>query len=96
MRLQVITGVALLYGGDSGVVERAHRFHESTSVSFAQLTLRLIEAYVASGEPMDKAGGYGIQGLGGSFVCRIEGCYHNVVGFPMHRFCVELDTDRLR
>ena len=45
---------------------------------------------------MDKAGGYGIQGAGGSFCSGISGCYHNVVGFPMHRFCVELDCDRLR
>ena len=45
---------------------------------------------------MDKAGGYGIQGAGGSFCSGISGCYHNVVGFPMHRFCVELECDRLR
>ena len=51
-----------------------------------------IEAYVASGEPMDKAGSYGIQGLGGQFVDRIEGCYFNVMGFPMRRFSTEFSA----
>ena len=58
--------------------------------------VQVIEAYIASGEPMDKAGSYGIQGVGGSFVSGIRGCYHNVVGFPMHRFCTKLDANRLR
>ena len=51
-----------------------------------------IEAYCRSGEPMDKAGGYGIQGVGGAFVKSIEGCYWNVVGFPLNRFCRELEA----
>ena len=44
---------------------------------------------------MDKAGAYGIQGMGGSFVTGIQGCYFNVMGFPMHRFCARLDCARL-
>ena len=44
-----------------------------------------IETYVASGEPMDKAGAYAIQGLGARFVERISGCYYNVVGLPLAR-----------
>lgn len=49
-----------------------------------------LQAYIATGEPFDKAGSYGIQGLAGSFVEGIEGCYFNVMGFPVHRFTREL------
>jgi septum formation protein len=65
-------------------------FAESTSVHFETLSPATIDAYVASGEPFDKAGAYGIQGVGGSFVSRIDGCYFSVVGFPVHRFCKEV------
>lgn len=56
---------------------------EVTRVYFRKLAAWEIEAYVASGEPLDKAGAYGIQGLGGLLVERIEGCYYNVVGLPL-------------
>lgn len=55
-----------------------------SAVTFAPLTARDIEAYVASGEPLGKAGAYAIQGLGGSLVERIEGSYSNVVGLPLY------------
>ncbi|AHB72162.1 septum formation inhibitor Maf [Cronobacter malonaticus] len=55
----------------------------TTRVTFRVLTAQDIAAYVESGEPMDKAGAYGIQGLGGCFVRRIEGSYHAVVGLPL-------------
>jgi len=58
---------------------------EVTRVTFASLSDAEIEAYVASGEPFDKAGGYAIQGQGGRFVARVEGCYFNVVGLPLSR-----------
>ena len=58
---------------------------EQTEVRFATMTPTEIETYVATGEPYDKAGGYGIQGFGGRFVERIEGCYFNVVGLPLAR-----------
>jgi septum formation protein len=75
----VITGVCLLHPG--GVIVES----ESTSVRFAALSEREIEEYVASGEPMDKAGAYAIQGLASKFVERIEGCYFNVMGLPLAR-----------
>jgi septum formation protein len=58
---------------------------ESTQVHFAELEPAEIDAYVASGEPMDKAGAYAIQGLASKFVDRIEGCYFNVMGLPLAR-----------
>ncbi len=56
---------------------------ESTLVQFALLTDEEIAAYVRSGEPMDKAGAYGIQGRAAKFIERIEGCYFNVMGLPV-------------
>lgn len=58
---------------------------EVTKVSFRTLTEREIEYYAASGEPSDKAGAYGIQGLGALLVSEIQGCYDNVVGLPLVR-----------
>jgi septum formation protein len=55
----------------------------ATTVEFAQLSRREIESYVATGEPLDKAGAYAIQGLASRFVVRIEGSYTNVVGLPV-------------
>ena len=54
-----------------------------TKVQFVSLTREICEAYLATDEPWDKAGGYGIQGLGGAFVRSLEGSYSNVVGLPL-------------
>ena len=62
-------------------------FSCETSVEFAELSMSMIESYVETGEPMDKAGGYGMQGIGGQFIKSINGCYYNVVGFPLQLFC---------
>lgn len=56
-----------------------------TNVKFSQITEEEIKKYIATGEPMDKAGAYGIQGFGGVFVEEIEGCYYNVVGLPLNK-----------
>lgn len=68
-------------------------FYETTGVTFAELSDDEINRYIATGSPMDKAGGYGIQDdLGALFVQKIEGDYYNVVGFPLHRFYTELKS----
>ncbi len=58
---------------------------EQTKVEFSPLSAKEIQEYVASGEPFDKAGGYGIQGLASRFIPRIDGCYFNVVGLPVQQ-----------
>ena len=74
---EVITGICLR-SDTHKIVDTA-----TTRVRFVPLTPEEIEAYVASGEPMDKAGGYAIQGLASKFIDRIEGSYSNVVGLPV-------------
>lgn len=76
---EVMTGLCVLNLQTKQVWQDVER----TSVYFRSLTEREISAYIASGEPLDKAGAYGIQGLGGLLVERIEGCYYNVVGLPL-------------
>jgi len=56
---------------------------ESTAVRFAPLSAREIDDYIATSEPLDKAGAYAIQGRAGCFIERIDGCYFNVVGLPL-------------
>jgi septum formation protein len=74
---EVVTGLALA-SGDKEVVS-----HAITQVLFAPLTPQEIGFYLATGEPLDKAGAYGIQGIGGLFVEEIKGSYTNVVGLPL-------------
>ena len=73
----VFTGVAVIKEGRTDVR------HCETTVTFAPMTEREIDAYVATGEPLDKAGAYGVQGPGGVFVERVDGNYFNVIGMPL-------------
>jgi len=81
-RHTVISAVALC-GGAAGEAGRVA--HESTDVEFLPLTPEAITRYVATGEPMDKAGAYGIQGFGALMVREVVGCYFNVMGLPLAR-----------
>ena len=83
---EVYTGVCIVNA------EKEKGFYECTKVKFCKLTEEQISSYVATGEPMDKAGGYGIQGRGCVLVEGIEGDYFNVVGFPVSRFCREFEA----
>jgi septum formation protein len=78
-RHEVYTGVTLAKGATS------RSEYEVSAVWFRDLLPDEIEAYVATGEPMDKAGAYGVQGLGSLFVSRIEGDFYNVMGLPVCR-----------
>ena len=81
---EVITGVCIIENG------KAETFAQISRVKFYDLTEEEISAYVATKEPMDKAGAYGIQGLGCRLVERIEGDYFNIVGLPVAEVCRRL------
>ena len=87
---RVITGVAL--ASAKGVEVAA----EVTGVQFLTLNDDEIAAYIATGEPMDKAGAYGIQGFAAKWIPRIEGCYFNVVGLPLALVNTMLESARLQ
>ena len=82
----MITGVSIQGAGLS------IGFSEMTTVQFYELTEEQIDAYVASGDSLDKAGAYGIQTMGGMFVEKINGDYNNVVGLPLSRLFQTLLT----
>jgi len=78
---QVHSGICLVRAPDEIVALT----HETTLVTFQELDEEEIRSYVESGEPLDKAGAYAVQGLASKFVTRISGCYSNVVGLPVAR-----------
>lgn len=82
----VITGVAVVTGARTEIAA------EVTAVRFLTLSEDEIAAYVATGEPMDKAGGYAIQGFAARWIPRVEGCYFNVVGLPLALVCTMLES----
>jgi len=78
---QVYTGIVLINTDTKKILKESM----VTEVVFSKLTSKDINSYIDSGEPMDKAGAYGIQGKGGIFVKEIRGCYYNVVGLPLNK-----------
>lgn len=93
----VLSGYSLLCTVPGADSEWTAQHVQSTRVTFADLSPELIAAYIATGEPFDKAGGYGIQSQAGPFVTELQGCYFNVMGLPLHavsaslRECIECD-----
>ena len=88
---QVYTGVTLVFLSAEGKAG-AHTFHDATEVMVYPMTETEIRRYVATGEPMDKAGAYGIQGRFAIHTKGIRGDFQNVVGFPVARFYQELNA----
>lgn len=86
---RVITGVALATAGGTEVAA------EVTAVRFLTLSDNEIAEYVATGEPLDKAGAYAIQGRAAKWIPRVEGCYFNVVGLPLALVSALLEAVRL-
>jgi septum formation protein len=87
----VVTGVAVAWGPGSTEVAA-----EVTQVTMRTLSPQEVADYVAGGEPMDKAGGYAIQGYAGRWIPRISGCYFNVVGLPLALVASLLEGAELR
>ena len=81
---EVYTGVCVIEDG------KTKTFYEETKVTFYEISDEQIDHYIKTGEPMDKAGSYGIQGKAAVFIKGIEGDYYNVVGFPIARFLQEI------
>ncbi len=80
----VYTGVAIIYK------KQLVSFYEKTIVEFDDLSDKVIDQYIETGDCFDKAGGYGIQGISSQFIKKINGCYFNVMGFPINKFAREL------
>ena len=83
---EVFTGIALINAETGKLVQG----HERTTVFFRSLSAEEIRRYVATNEPMDKAGAYGAQGIGASFIEYIKGSYSNVVGLPLSKLALML------
>ena len=91
---QVVTGVAVVWGSSSPpAIEVAA---ELTQVTMRTLSPEEVSRYVATGEPMDKAGAYAIQGYAGRWIPRISGCYFNVVGLPLALVAAMLEAAEAR
>jgi septum formation protein len=81
---EVITAFGIIFKNKS-----ISRFdYERTKVKFRKLSIDKIKEYIETGEPLDKAGGYGAQGLGSLLIEKVDGCFYNVVGFPLGKFFI--------
>ncbi|KAI0806069.1 Maf/Ham1 [Irpex lacteus] len=89
---EVVTGVSLVYPVLEAPGYNIKSIDERTLVYFADNSHELLEAYVESGEGIDRAGGFAVQGLGGALVRKVDGDYHNVVGFPAASFLKLLEA----
>lgn len=78
---EVYSGIAIINTKTQSIIQD----YVCTEVYFSKLSIEQVKSYIKSGEPMDKAGAYGIQGNGGVFVEKIQGCYYNVVGLPLNK-----------
>lgn len=78
---KVYSGICIINTKENTIIKD----FDCTEVKFSKLSKKEIENYIRSREPMDKAGAYGIQGLGGAFVEGINGCYYNVMGLPLNK-----------
>ena len=87
---EVYTGVTFVYADPVDGSRKEHTFYECTKVHFAPMSAEEIAEYVATGDPLDKAGAYGIQGFCARYITGIEGDYNNVVGLPVGRVYQEL------
>lgn len=84
---QVYTGVAIICKS-KGI---CHTFYQETQVTMQILSDDEIESYIKTGEPLDKAGAYGIQGYGARYISEIQGDYYNVMGLPVHALYQQLN-----
>ena len=87
---EVITGVSFLFHDENNKL-REHLFYDSTKVTFTDIPKALMESYIETGDSLDKAGAYGIQGPSLTFISKLSGSYSNVVGFPLDKIISEME-----
>lgn len=92
---QVYTGVTLIWQAEGEKEPRRKTFFEKTDVTMFPMSTEEIQSYIATGEPMDKAGAYGIQGKCAAYIKGLSGDYYNVVGLPVGRLYQELKENCL-
>lgn len=82
----VVIGLINKDSDKNNIVKDKIQFLTESKVLFDEMDEEMIQSYIGTKEPFNKAGGFGIQGLGSVFIKGIEGCYYNIVGFPVHNF----------